>query len=73
MTAIEIIAKMREQQIKNDNGHEWHTEIFKTTNHDRIVALVRAAVVIVEEIDRLMALEEVKKELSNINKEKTNG
>lgn len=61
MTAIDMIAKMRAQQIKDDNSQEWHRDIFKTTNQDWIVALVKAAVVIVEEIERLMTLEEIKK------------
>lgn len=57
MTGVEMIANMRQQQIQEDQSKEWHREIFKTTNHDRIMALARAGAVISEEIDRLLALE----------------
>lgn len=68
MTGIEMIAEMRQQQIKDDQSREWHREVFKTTNQDRILALVKAGAVIVEEIERLIALEQ-----SKLDKEKNNG
>lgn len=56
-TGIEIIANVRQQQLEQDNSKEWHRDIFKTTNSDRILALARAGAVIAEEIDRLLELE----------------
>lgn len=55
MTGVELIARERRRQIENDNSRAWHRDIFKTKNSDRIAALVRAGVVIAEEIDRLLA------------------
>lgn len=55
MTGVELIARERQRQIEKDNSRAWHRDIFKTKNSDRIAALVRAGVVIAEEIDRLLA------------------
>lgn len=67
---IEIITEMRKEQIKADNSTGWDSKFFKTTNQDRIKALARAGVVIVEEIDRLLELEKNKKKTNDTDWEK---